>query len=295
MYHEGELEVQARAGVSAMAEMVGRSIRDFIPPSALTFLPMQRLSVVGSVAADGSVWASALIGEPGFLSAPDRYTLRIAVGVHSGDPLWRNLATNNSVGVLVLDPATRRRMRVNGRAELTEDGLLVHVQQVYSNCPQYIQQRVPRQDAIAEGPRQSNTSTGLTPSQKEWIQHADTFFLATAHPQAGADASHRGGKPGFVQVRGDKALVWPDYSGNNMFQSLGNITANPKAGILFIDFETGHTLQLTGSASIVWDVEQARAFPGAQRLLEFSIEQVIEASALFATRWKFLEYSPVNP
>jgi predicted pyridoxine 5'-phosphate oxidase superfamily flavin-nucleotide-binding protein len=295
MYHEGELGVQARAGVSAVAELVGRSIRDFIPPSAMSFLPMQRLSVVGSVAADGSVWASALVGEPGFLSAPDRHTLRIAADVHSEDPLWGNLAANPSVGVLILDPATRRRMRVNGTAEVAGDGLLVHVQQVYSNCPQYIQQRVPRPDAIAEEPQKSAASTGLSPSQKEWIQHADTFFLATAHPLAGADASHRGGKPGFIQVRGDNALAWPDYSGNNMFQSLGNLMANPQAGLLFIDFEAGRTLQLTGTAKIVWDADKARDFPGAQRLLEFSIEKVIETNAAFSNRWKFLEYSPVNP
>ena len=295
MYHEGELEVQARAGVSAMAEMVGRGIRDFIPPSAMTFLPMQRLSVVGSVAGDGSVWASALVGQPGFLSAPDPHTLRIAAHVHSEDPLRQNVTSNDAVGVLVLDPATRRRLRVNGKAELTGDGLLVHVQQVYSNCPQYIQQRVPKAEAIAEQPQQSTISTTLTVSQQDWIQRADTFFLATAHPQSGADASHRGGKPGFVQVRSNKTLVWPDYSGNNMFQSLGNIVANPKAGLLFIDFETGRTLQITGTAKIVWDAEKAEAFPGAQRLLDFSVEKVIETSASFSNRWKFLEYSPFNP
>ena len=295
MYHQGELETQAKAGVSEMAEMVGRSIRDFIPPSAMVFLPTQRLSIVGSVAADSAVWASALVGEPGFLSAADRYTLRIAANIHSEDPLWRNVASHAAVGVLVLDPATRRRLRVNGTAEIIEDGLLIHVQQVYSNCPQYIQQRVPRVDPIAEAARQSFVSKGLSTSQKEWIRHADTFFIATAHPQAGADASHRGGKPGFVRLLGDNVLVWPDYPGNNMFQSLGNIAVNPKAGLLFVDFEAGRTLQLTGSAKIVWDAEQALADAGARRLVEFSTEQTIETDAVFRTRWKFLEYSPDNP
>ena len=103
----------------------------------------------------------------------------------------------------------------------------------------------------------------LTAKQQDWIQKADTFFVATAHPFRGADASHRGGQPGFVAVVDAQTLIWPDYSGNMMFNTLGNIVSNPKSGLLFLDFDTGRTLQLTGAAEIVWEPAEVARFAGA--------------------------------
>ena len=80
------------------------------------------------------------------------------------------------------------------------------------------------------------------------IRAADTFFLGTTHPTRGADASHRGGHSGFVRVEDDQTLWWPDYQGNNMFNSLGNLAVDTIAALLFIDFTTGRTLHLTGRA-----------------------------------------------
>ena len=71
------------------------------------------------------------------------------------------------------------------------------------------------------------------------------------HPTRGADASHRGGASGFVRVDGAD-LWWPDYAGNNMFTSMGNIAANPDAALLFVDFATGATLHLSGTATLEW-------------------------------------------
>lgn len=128
-----------------------------------------------------------------------------------------------------------------------------------------------------------------------WITQADTFFIASFHPESGADASHRGGFPGFVQVVNSNKLVFPDYSGNNMFQTFGNLIVNPNAGLLFIDFEQGHTLQLIGKAKVIWDVDRLSEFAGAQRLVEFDIDQVLESRNATSRRWRFGEYSPVNP
>jgi len=294
-FHKGELDTQSRAGLRTFAAQVGRSIRDFISPSGAAFLPLQRLAVVASVAADGGLWASALVGPPGFLSVPDLHTLQIAAGVHSDDPLWRNLQHNRAVGVLIIDLAARRRLRVNGKAELTDAGMLVRVEQVYSNCPQYIQQRVPEPTRVEAGDRRTTQSAGLSASQREWIARADTFFIATAHPEAGADASHRGGMPGFVHFLGDDKLIWPDYTGNAMLQSLGNLASNPHAGLLFVDFAAGRALQLTGEAHVVWDERRAAEFPGAERLVEFTAKEVLQTESAFSERWHFVEYSPVNP
>jgi predicted pyridoxine 5'-phosphate oxidase superfamily flavin-nucleotide-binding protein len=294
-YHAGELEVQERAGVRRQADDIGEMILPFVPPVAGAFVSAQRLAVLGSVGSDGKVWASAVIGEPGFLSIPDEHALQITSPVHGEDPLWENLRGNPLVGVLILDPATRRRIRVNGVAQLSSTGLSVNASQVYSNCTKYIQRRLPAAPEATIASRRSRRSNVLDLDQQKWINRADTFFLATFHPEAGCDASHRGGMPGFVTAPGSNELEWPDYSGNNMFQSLGNLLVYPKAGLLFLDFENGRTLQLTGGAEVIWDKEQALRFPGAKRLLKFHVDEVIATESAFAQRWSLVDYSPVNP
>ncbi len=120
--------------------------------------------------------------------------------------------------------------------------------------------------APSAAPARARRAPGLAEAQRAWIRRADTFFIATSHPEAGADASHRGGMPGFVRVEGDR-LVWPDYAGNAMFNTLGNIALHPRAGLVFPDFEAGATLQLTGRAAVDWDRDRAGSFPGAERLV----------------------------
>ena len=276
-YHEGELEMQARAGVQMMAQRIGRGIRSEMPSIAQMFLQEQMIAVAASIDENGAVWASILAGQPGFMSALDEYTVLIEAAPAAGDPLANNLAQNPQIGLIVIDFATRQRIRLNGTAEIHPDGFYVTIQQAYSNCPKHIQ---PREiDALFEPstietqPQQADRLTG---AQEHWIAQADTFFIASANGNAGADASHRGGPSGFVRVLDSHTLEFPDYAGNTMFNTLGNIMANPHAGLLFLDFEHGKTLQLTGQAVIIWDEGRTALFPGAQRVIEFHIEQAIE-------------------
>lgn len=299
-YHEGELAVQTQAGVREMASRVGRSIRPNIPPAAQEFLRDQPMAIVGSVDERGRVWASLLTGQPGFIEAVDEHTLRLDAEPIKGDPLGDNLRVPAQIGVLVIEPATRRRMRLNGRvAEPRRGGIYVHADEVYSNCPKYIQARVWERNESVLGERAMHgvrRELTLTEDQQRLISGADTFFIASHHPEGGADASHRGGNPGFVRVTNDGgALAWGDYSGNSMFQTLGNIAVNPCAGLLFVDFERGSTLQLTGSARIVWNAERAAEFVGAERVVEFQIDEAIEIQNATNLRWRFLDYSPFNP
>ncbi len=90
-------------------------------------------------------------------------------------------------------------------------------------------------------------------------------------------------------------LIWPDYVGNMMFNTLGNIAANPQVGLLFLDFDTGSTLQLTGEANIIWDAAKIAKYRGAERLLSFRIDQVLEIDDQLPLRWEFESYSPFNP
>jgi hypothetical protein len=296
-YHPGELAVQERAGVRNGATRIGAIVADALAPALAHFLARRYTLYLGSLDAGGRPWASELVGPPGFVTAVGPRTLRIDAAPAPGDPLLENLRANPQVGILAIDLATRRRCRVNGLATVGPDGVvLVDVAQAYGNCPKYIQRREPiavvAPSAAATG---RAVGTALTPPQQARIARADTFFLATAHPTAGADVSHRGGRPGFVRVVDERRLEWPDYQGNQMFMSLGNLAVHPRAGLLVVDFETGDVLQLTGVARIEWDGERVTAFPGAQRLVELEVEAVLDAPGASALRWRLVEPSPANP
>lgn len=276
--------MQARAGVRDEAEAVGRIIRNTIPPAAGRFLASQRLAIATTLDPAGRVWASLLTGEPGFIRAVDETLLRLDAQPVPGDPLPDNLATQPWLGLLVLDPQTRGRMRFNGRGLLSADGLFLEADQVYGNCPKYIQLRRLGPDAEAAPTPAPSVSRLLDPAQQSWIANADTFFIGTFHPQGGADASHRGGFPGFVRVTAGDQIRFPDYPGNAMFNTLGNLRANPHAGLLFVDFTTGDLLQLTGRARV-----------GDDFAVTFDLDEVRETRAATRLRFVLVEYSPSNP
>ena len=94
-------------------------------------------------------------------------------------------------------------------------------------------------------------STELAPEQVAQITAADTFVLGTRHPERGVDTSHRGGAPGFVRYA-DGALWWPDYPGNNLFTSIGNLLVDPATSLLFLDAARGTTVQLSGRSTVEW-------------------------------------------
>jgi hypothetical protein len=296
-FHPGEIAVQERAGVRAGARRIGRSIDAGIVPPAAHFLAQRYTLYLGTLDAAGRPWASQLFGPPGFVGTVDPHTVRIDATPGPGDPLLENLRGDPHVGLLAIDLVTRRRFRVNGAAAVAPDGaIVVTVAQAYGNCPKYIQRREPvdvRQ--TPPDPARFTRHRALTATARAQIARADTFFLATAHPSAGADVSHRGGRPGFVAVASDTRLVWPDYQGNTMFMSLGNVTVHPFAGLLFIDFETGDVLQLTGRAAVDWDAAHAAAVHGAERLVTFDVDEVIVAPAASPLRWRLVEASPANP
>ncbi|MEU8144290.1 pyridoxamine 5'-phosphate oxidase family protein [Nonomuraea sp. NPDC048901] len=293
MLHQGEHAVQRRAGLSTDG-LGSAGVRATIPSVAAEFLSRQRLMVLAAADGTGAAWAGVLTGPPGFATAPDDRTVIADRLPGTGDPLADLFDTERPVGMLMIEPATRRRMRVNGRARRHGDQLLVRTEQVYSNCPKYLQTRAYIDDSPSA--RRTAFVTGeLTTGQQQWIAAADTFFIGTYAAGLGADASHRGGNPGFVAVTGSRRLTWPDYVGNSMYMTLGNLELEPRCGLLFLDWENGHTLHLTGRARVDWDQERAAAVPGAQRLIDFDVERVIQIAGGLPQRWSFDKYSRFNP
>ncbi len=295
-FHSGELAVQARAGVRDIANDVGEGIAEHLPPGASEFLERRQMAVIGTVDSGGRVWASVVTGDPGFIETVDDRTLKIVAPVSSSDPLLRNLAIEGHVALFAPDFVSSRRVRVNGRGVIRDGAIFIATEEVYGNCRRYLQERIftsKREFPAAD--RKANVASTLSAAQQQQISRADTFFIATDKPERGADVSHKGGNPGFVRVIDERRIAFPDYNGNSMFNTLGNLTDNPQAGLLFIDFDTGRTLQLTGLASIDWSPPRVRTFAGAERVVDFELEQIIDTAAGFPLVAKFRQYSRNNP
>lgn len=295
-FHDGELEVQRRAGVREEAGRVGRIIGSALTPAVARLMAAHRMAVAASLDERLRVWASLLTGPRGFLRVVDDRLMLIGAHPRPGDPLARNLEVRRELGLVAIDLATRRRLRFNGRALHDPGrGIFLETDQVYGNCPKYIQaRRVEPAVAAPDAPPPRRTSD-LSERQRALIAACDTFFIASFHPTGGPDASHRGGAPGFVRVLDARTLSFGDYPGNNMYNTLGNLVAQPRAGLLFFDFETGATLQLTGSARLDRDPAWVATFRGARGVaVIFDIEEALEAEGA-GVRGRLIEYSPVNP
>jgi predicted pyridoxine 5'-phosphate oxidase superfamily flavin-nucleotide-binding protein len=294
MFHSGELDVQRRAGVSDdAARLAGMLNPAHLDGGPAKFLAQRHFAVLTGRDRSGSLWVSPLLGQPGFLDGHGT-TLDVHAVPAESDPL-RGLPAGQQVGLLAVEFAIRRRMRINGLlSEVGPDRLVFDVEQAFGNCPSYIQQRLVEPTAAAATTRAATESDALNPAQRALIRDADTFFLGTAHPTRGADASHKGGSPGFVRIDGAE-LWWPDYAGNNMFNSMGNIAVNPEAALLFVDFATGTTLHLSGRAELEWLTPGSDGDDGnTGRRVRFRPQRVVQATPL-RLRAVGVNPSPDNP
>jgi predicted pyridoxine 5'-phosphate oxidase superfamily flavin-nucleotide-binding protein len=275
-YHAGELSMQRRAGVTGQAaRLAGMVGAGQLRGGVAQFLAGRTFAALSARDADGTPWVSPLIGEPGFLEAADLTTLRVHHRFPGSDPL-HDVAAGQQVGLVVMEFASRRRLRINGTLDAHHGDLLtVGVEQAYGNCPQYIHSRRTLPTASVDD-NPARVSTTLDEADIALIRGADTFFLGTYHPTHGSDASHRGGTPGFVRVENDGSLWWPDYPGNNMFNSMGNLAENDEAALLFVDFDGGTALHLTGRAEVAFIDESSPGDDGGTgRRVRFMPDRII--------------------
>lgn len=299
-FHAGEREAQQRAGETAIADRNISVLSDKVIAGARPFIAKQFMAVLGSIDGDGNVWASLLFGKPGFLHTDDGSTIAVDVPEQQrdlSDPFWSNITSNQDVGILFIEIGSRRRYRVNGRlSRLDQHGAEVAIREAYPNCPKYIQRRQLRQLGEPVLPVQNAHGTELRGTVERIIQQADTLFLASRHADSGADASHRGGKPGFIKQVNDTTLRIPDYDGNSLFNTLGNFHVDPHAGLCIPDFEHGQLLQLTGSASVLWHQDDPNnETGGTKRYWEFKVERWILRDTPQQVEWEYLDASPFNP
>ena len=302
-FHQGEREIQTRLGVREQVEEIGqRFIRGYMPDEHRAFYAQLPLLLIGSIDKAGRPWASVLVGRPGFLHSPVPDRLKINTRLIYGDPLKDNLSIGPQVGVLGIEYESRRRNRMAGKLTAINDGgFEIKIDQAFGNCPQYIQSRsfefLPEVDTIGEK-RLIQPLKRLNDRARTIISQSDNFYIATHYsehpenPSHGTDVSHRGGKPGFVRIEDHQTFSFPDFTGNNHFNTIGNIMMNPLAGLLFIDFDSGDLLYLTCKAKIIWDSDELHAFDGARQLVRFTLDIGALVKNGMPIRWNFLDYSP---
>ncbi|KAF1047527.1 pyridoxamine 5'-phosphate oxidase family protein [Xylophilus sp.] len=266
-FHAGEVAAQRRAGTHAVAQRMAGMVRDAMPPQHQDFFAQLPFVVLAARDGGGQPWATLRCGAPGFVRACDARTLAIAAPAVPHEPIApADLAPGAQAGLLGIELPTRRRNRANGRVLASGAGRLVlGVEQSFGNCPKYIAARlpVPRPAPAGDAPP-DDMHGGLDEPARALVRGADTFFIASAAPH-GVDASHRGGAPGFARVEeAGRLLVVPDYAGNGLFNTLGNLLVDPRAGLLFIDFAGGGLLYVAAQAEIGWEA-------GAQRQLRLRV------------------------
>jgi len=294
-WHAGEVTLQKAVGVAKrMGDLGPRVIRDFMTDQHRTFFTQLPFVALGAVDSDGNPWATLLANRPGFMQSPTPYRLSIAAKPYSDDPASSGLDDGDAVGLLGIELHTRRRNRMNGVVQASSAaGFSVDVGQSFGNCPQYIQVRdfeLVRDPAIAPE-RQAVRLHELSERARAMITRADTFFVASyIDNDAGerqVDVSHRGGNAGFVRLGDDGVLTIPEFAGNLFFATLGNFLINPKAGLVFTDFETGDLLQLSGDAEVILQSPEIAAFQGAERLWRFTPRHIVYRAGALPLHWTF--------
>jgi len=302
-FHPGEIAVQKKLGVDERMSVIGaKFIRDHMPDEHRDFYEQLPFIVLGTQDPTGQPWATIVAGNPGFVESPDERKLIISSHLPTADPALMVLSKGAPVGGLGIELATRRRNRFTARVDtLSKNSISLSVDQSFGNCPQYIQTRTltETRDPTSPHPESPVRFTSLEGDVRRLIEQADTFFVASATqpnasttPDHGVDVSHRGGAAGFVKIENDRVLTIPDYAGNNFFNTLGNLLVNPKAGLLFPDFDTGALVHLAGTVKIIWSGREVEQLPGAGRAWRFTLDHGLVRPDALPMRFEFGEFSP---
>jgi predicted pyridoxine 5'-phosphate oxidase superfamily flavin-nucleotide-binding protein len=290
-WHEGEIALQRSTGFAEpLAEIGPKVVRGFLTEQHRDFYPLLPFAVLGAVDEQGEVWATLRAGRPGFLSSPDPGRLDLAIPPDPDDPAEAGLREGEPAALLGIDLTTRRRNRLNGPVRnRTPAGFSFEVGQSFGNCPKYITLRSPV-SPVEDGRAPPERMEALDAEARALIAGADTFFVASYAPgwdgSRQVDVSHRGGAPGFIRIAEDGVLTIPDYSGNRYFNTLGNLAANPRAGLVFVDFARGDLLQMSGDTELLLDSAEIAGFPGAERLWRFRPRRIVRRKGGLPLRWR---------
>lgn len=314
-WHAGERDVHHKLGLDARGEVRPAAVLSSMPLQHQHFFSNLPYFIVGTCDAQGRPWASMLCGPRGFNRAISPNHLAFVTKPAAGDPVLDNILRGDGlIAGLGIEFETRRRNKVFGRIQpgmsKYVDGELqaiITTEQSLGNCPKYINVRHLSYHESADLSSQDviRGSSELDDAQLEHVRKADTLFIASRHRSTAGepsdmDANHRGGSPGFVRVAttdGVSKLYLPDFSGNNFFQTLGNLQLDHGCGVVLPDFVTGDMLYITGEAENVFGRAASDLIPGIDRLTVIEVKHWTFAPGSLQVRQSDAgaKYSPYNP
>lgn len=303
----------------------GNPTSPFLTPFANGVLVSSPLLALGTLDREGWPWTTLLGGEMGFARAIQRgvvgvRTLVGSQGGEEGDPVLDVLLGENGdgkgvegmgngkmVGALAINLEKRKRVKLFGRMiagalmqkeeGIGEVQLVVKVEQSLGNCPKYLNKKqivphIPQPKLISTGPK-------LPQSAIDLIRKTDLFFISSSNHDADMDTNHRGGPPGFVRILSNDddglVFVYPEYSGNRLYQTLGNLNITPRAGLLFPDFESGDALYITGTTEILAGEAATNLIAHTNLAVKIKVVNARFVSNALAFRGQEGAFSPYNP
>jgi uncharacterized protein len=148
---------------------------------------------------------------------------------------------------------------------------------------------------LADRLQQVTVRREFTEEDKSFVQRCSTVFVATADADGHPDCSYKGGLPGFVRVLDERNLAFPDYDGNGMYRTWGNVLVNPHVGLLFIDFEESKRIRVNGSARVREDDPLRNEFPGAVLIVRVTATHIFPNCPRYIHKMKVMEHSVYAP
>lgn len=148
---------------------------------------------------------------------------------------------------------------------------------------------------LADRMEESLVHDTVLPGEKDFIERLDMFFLATVDERGHASCSYRGGDPGFVRVVDEHTIAFPNYDGNGMYLSMGNILQTRQVGLLFIDFENQKRLRFNGEASISSDDPLMQEYPEAQFIVRVRAREIFTNCPRYIHKMKLVQRSRFVP
>ncbi|KAM0723514.1 hypothetical protein Q7P37_000501 [Cladosporium fusiforme] len=323
-WHEGELSMAKAMKVPPMDNPTFPSLS----PQLANHSQIAPLIAIGTLDKQGRPWTTLWGGEKGISQPIAQGVIGIRtpvvgqydpvveelVGKDANGTVMREEGAGRMVGGLTIDLETRKRVKLfarmmAGALSLREDEtldtkqhfaevqLVLRVEQSLGNCPKYLNKK--RIEPAMSAPELVSDSPQLPQRALDLLEKADLFFLSSSNHDQDMDTNHRGGPRGFVRVVSNETsgavLCYPEYSGNRLYQTLGNLKVNPVIGICVPDFDTGDMLYLTGTTEILIGSEAANILPRSNLAVKITTTAARFVAAALPFRGIAGEASPYNP
>ena len=323
-WHEGEIAMAKAMRVPDMDNPTFPSLS----PQLANHARVAPLIAIGTLDKQGRPWTTLWGGEKGISQPIAQGVLGIrSQVVRQHDPVVEELVGKDGDGTVVreegvgrmvsgltIDLETRKRTKLYGRMiagalsmredEATESQqhvaevqLVLKIEQSLGNCPKYLNKK--HVEPAESNPELVSDDPQLPQHALDLLARADLFFLSSANHDQDMDTNHRGGPAGFVRVISNDptgaVLCYPEYSGNRLYQTLGNLKVNPVVGICVPDFETGDMLYLTGTTEILIGTDAAKVLPRSNLAVKVNITAARYVATALPFRGVSGEPSPYNP